>query len=260
MAAEENNKLYGLIGFPLQHSFSKGFFKDKFRDENTQATYENFPLPTLTISNFAKLWQQPNLAGLNVTIPYKQTVLPFLDDIDDKALRIGAVNVIKKLNTGKLKGFNTDYIGFKSSLNYFLSHRNLRALILGTGGASKAVEVVLQDLDLDYRLVSRTSQGANMLNYTNIDAGCLSQYHLIINTTPLGMSPHIDSFPNLPYHALTEQHFLYDLVYNPERTAFLKQGLKQKAQLKNGLDMLYKQAEAAWSIWMKDEDVDTILK
>lgn len=249
MAVRENNKLYGLIGFPLEHSFSKKFFQTKFRHEGLRAAYENFPLNTLTATVFKDLWRKPNLIGLNVTIPYKQAVIPFLDEVEDKALRIGAVNTIKKMTSGELKGFNTDYIGFKKTLTQFLTHKNIKALILGTGGASKAVEVTLQDLKIDYKLVSRQVKKVNVINYENITPQELSRFKLIINTTPLGMSPNIRTLPPLPYQALTPQHFLYDLVYNPEQTAFLKQGLKYGSKIKNGLDMLYQQAEAAWKIW-----------
>ena len=242
-------KLYGLIGFPLGHSFSKRFFQTKFRDQNIRARYENFPLPTLTKDIFNGLWKNPYLVGLNVTIPYKQSVVSLLDEVDDKAQQIGAVNTIKRMDSGYLKGFNTDYIGFKRSLLPFIDHQNLKALILGTGGASRAVAIVLRDLKLDYRLVSRKTQDVNLLSYKSITAERLSRYRLIINTTPLGMSPNISTLPPLPYRALTSNHFLYDLVYNPEQTAFLKQGVKYRAETKNGSDMLVEQAEAAWNIW-----------
>lgn len=249
MAVEENSNLYGLIGFPLDHSFSKSFFQEKFKNENILANYENFPLANFTAETFNDLWRKPNLVGLNVTIPYKQAVIPCLDEIDAKAEQIGAVNTIKRMPSGKLKGFNTDYDGFKTSLTDFPTHQNIKALILGTGGASKAVEVVLQDLGINYKLVSRQAKKANVINYENITPHELSRFKLIINTTPLGMSPDITTLPPLPYQALTPQHFLYDLVYNPEQTAFLKQGLKYGTKTKNGLDMLYGQAEAAWKIW-----------
>ena len=249
MAADENKDLYGLIGFPLGHSFSRGFFQKKFKNEGIRANYENLPLAKLTKKTFAALWQNPNLKGLNVTIPHKQTVMPFLDEVEDRAVRIRAVNTIKRTAAGKLKGFNTDYIGFKKSLTAFLTHQNLTALVLGTGGAAKAVAVVLQDLKIDYKLVSRQAHGSRILTYETITPDQLSQYRLIINTTPLGMSPKLTTFPPLPYQALTPQHFLYDLVYNPEATAFLKHGQKAGAKTKNGLEMLYGQAEASWAIW-----------
>ncbi|MGW8122624.1 shikimate dehydrogenase family protein [Roseivirga echinicomitans] len=244
---------FGLIGYPLGHSFSKKHFSEKFEKEGIEAEYELYPLeaidelPTLVKST-------KGLEGINVTIPYKESVLKFLDEIDEKAAAIGAVNTIK-IQKGKLKGYNTDYIGFKNSLTKFIGANPMpeNALILGTGGASKAVQAALYDLGIQHRLVSRNPQD-NALSYQHLNTPTpqhLNTYKLIINTTPLGMAPKTDSLPDLPYNQLTPDHFLYDLVYNPLVTAFLQEGIDAKCWVKNGLEMLYGQAEAAWEIWNK---------
>lgn len=243
-------QLYGLIGFPLGHSFSKGYFTAKFEKEHIEnSTYENFPLPD--INGFPELVRSlPDLKGLNVTIPHKTAVVPFLDELDPAAKAIGAVNTIRN-EGGRLIGYNTDTIGFRESLEVLLQPHHRHALVLGTGGASKAVEYTLRQLGIEYRLVSRNPQGPDDLRYDQIDAAILEKYTLLINTTPLGMHPATDTAPPLPYEYLDARHFLYDLVYNPAKTLFLHKGEAQGAAIKNGHEMLVLQAEAAWKIWNK---------
>jgi shikimate dehydrogenase len=243
-------KKFGLIGFPLSHSFSKRYFQEKFAKEAIQNhEYELYPLEN--ISSFPKLLKnEPQLVGLNVTIPHKQSVIPYLDELDETAQKIGAVNTIL-IRNGKTKGFNTDYIGFKQSLIGFLGNQpsQPQALIFGTGGASRAVQIALIDLQIPFLLASHSGKG---LAYEKIDAEIIKKCHLLINTTPLGMYPHTDTCPEIPYHFLNKQHFAYDLVYNPEETLFLQKAKMQGAKTKNGLEMLYLQAEAAWKIWQEN--------
>lgn len=242
-------RTYGLIGFPLSHSFSKRYFSEKFEKEGIKnCVYQLFPLEH--ISELTQLLTtQPNLMGLNVTIPYKEQVLPFLDELAESAQRVGAVNTIK-INNGRLVGHNTDVYGFQVSLERFLVEKNegLSALILGTGGAAKAVAFSLQVLNIPFKYVSRQAQNGNF-SYEDIDNEVLQKHKLIINTTPLGMSPKIDTFPPLPYHLLTNKHLLFDLVYNPEQTLFLQKGQEKGCATQNGLEMLILQAERAWQIW-----------
>ncbi|MCG8474413.1 MAG: shikimate dehydrogenase [Cytophagales bacterium] len=242
---------FGLIGKKLGHSFSKKYFSEKFENENIHGcAYELYELPD--IKRLKKLLlDHPALEGLNVTIPYKEEVLPFLDEIDEKARRIGAVNVVRKLANGTLKGYNSDYYGFRRSLENWLGERRPgKALILGTGGASKAVCVALEDMDIAVQFVSRKAS-ETCLTYEQLKESedIFKQHRLIVNTTPLGMHPHLDSFPDLPYEWINEHFFMYDLVYNPETTAFMKKGAKQGACAKNGLEMLVLQAEKSWEIW-----------
>ncbi|MEM9981800.1 MAG: shikimate dehydrogenase [Bacteroidota bacterium] len=241
-------QLFGLIGYPLSHSFSKQYFTEKFQQMQLKDhAYHLFELPR--IEDFPALWKtQPDLVGLNVTIPHKQAVIPYLDTLDPAAMRIGAVNVIKHLPDGSLRGYNSDYWGFKTSLERWLPSRPVKALILGTGGASKAVALALEDLGIPYQFVSRKAK-ENIWDYTKLDTEVLSQYALIINTTPLGMSPQVETAPAIPYEPLSEQHYLYDLVYNPAETRFMQYGKQQGAKVKNGLEMLHLQAEKAWEIW-----------
>lgn len=241
---------FGLIGKKLGHSFSKKYFTQKFEREGIQdVQYELYELPNAQKLK-SLLEQEPELVGLNVTVPYKQDVIPLLDELDEIAAKIGAVNTIS-IRQGKTKGFNTDYIGFKSTLEEFYPQEERKqALVLGTGGAAKAVWAVLDALQIPFRSVSRNPNPAKReLSYEQLTPKLLQTYNLIINTTPLGMHPHIDNMPDLPYEALTEQHYLYDLVYNPEQTLFLQKGATAGAQTCNGLDMLYRQANAAWAIW-----------
>lgn len=240
--------LFGLIGYPLSHSFSKRYFNDKFEQEQlTDYYYELFPLQG--IEELKKLvLNHANLKGLNVTIPYKKAVIPYLHAIDPEVEKIGAVNTIQ-IKNGKLKGFNTDVYGFEQSLLRVMQPEiHHRALILGTGGAAQAVAYVLQKNGIDYQYVSRTQSENNCLTYSELP-GQLKSYQIIINTTPLGMSPNIESKPDLPYQEVGAFHLFYDLVYNPTETAFLKAGKERGATIKNGLEMLHLQAEKAWEIW-----------
>lgn len=244
-------RVFGLIGYPLSHSFSKKYFSEKFRREQIgDAQYELFELGQIT--SFPELIAgQPGLSGLNVTIPHKQAVMPYLDELDASARKVGAVNVIR-IEEGRLTGYNSDYFGFyQSLLNWLPGDRSrITALVLGTGGASKAVCAALSDLEIPYNLVSRQA-GANSLSYEQLQASpdILQTPRLIINTTPLGMSPKTDAAPPIVYDKLTPEHFLYDLVYNPEETRFMQLGKEQGARVKNGLEMLQLQAEQAWEIW-----------
>ncbi|MGB1206149.1 MAG: shikimate dehydrogenase family protein [Chitinophagales bacterium] len=245
-------QLYGLIGYPLSHSFSKAYFTKKFEALGiTSKQYELFPLANINELSIL-LAQHKNMVGLNVTIPYKEKIFAFLDEVDEAAAKIGAVNTIKISQNGKTKGYNTDVYGFEKSLKAMLQTHHQNALILGTGGAAKAVKYVLEKCDIRYKMVSRKPK-ANEFAYEDIDANLLQKYTLIVNTTPLGMSPNIKSCPDLPYQYLTKKHFLYDLVYNPAETTFLKYGKQQGAIIKNGLEMLHLQAEKAWQIWNEDE-------
>ncbi|HAA11839.1 MAG TPA: shikimate dehydrogenase [Cytophagales bacterium] len=244
-------KQLGLIGYPLGHSFSKKYFSEKFSREGIPGwDYELYPLENIHELS-ALLENTPNLQGLNVTIPYKQDVMAYCQSLDPGAKRIGAVNTLKRLHDGSFRGFNTDYFGFRDSLRAWAGEAitGIQALILGTGGAAKAIQVALEDLEIPYRYVSRTAR-EGILSYAQLAEGNhLSDYHLIINTTPLGTAPNTDGAPDLPYAQLTSQHWLYDLVYNPEVTRFMALGQAQGAQTKNGLDMLIGQAEKAWEIW-----------
>jgi shikimate dehydrogenase len=240
--------LYGLIGFPLTHSFSKKYFTEKFQKENiADSKYELFEIKDAA-QILAVVESNVDLRGLNVTIPHKENVIQFLDEIDSAAKDIGAVNVIK-INSGKLKGYNSDYYGFRQSLINFIGEtKNIKALILGTGGAAKAVKAALQDLTISYKFVSRKKE-RDKFSYDELNENILSEYKLIINTSPLGMYPKTDSFPEIPYQFIGLEHFLFDLVYNPEETTFMKKGAAQGAKTQNGLEMLHLQAEKAWEIW-----------
>lgn len=239
---------YGLIGYPLTHSFSQRYFTDKFQREHIKdSVYANFPLEN--INDFPELLgNNKDLIGLNVTIPHKETVIPFLDGLDPVAEAIGAVNTIKISADGAF-GFNTDAYGFETSMKPFLKAHHTRALILGTGGASKAVAYVLKNIGLDILYASRNPKAENELGYDQINEHVLDACKLIVNTTPLGTYPNIEGRPQLPYELLTNEHFLYDLVYNPEKTKFLELGEQSGAAIKNGYDMLAHQAEKAWKIW-----------
>lgn len=241
-------KKYGLIGYPLGHSFSKKYFAEKFQKEGIEGCeYELYELENIDI--FRDLTSSNNLAGINVTIPYKQDVIPYLDRLDPStAGKIRAVNVIKFEEDGTKTGYNSDYYGFKTSLLEFLPHTKFKALVLGTGGASKAIKVALQDLDIPFLSVSRTKTD-DSISYADITAEVYASHALIINTTPLGMHPNEGIAPKLPYEKTTENHYFFDLVYNPEVTEFMRLGAKNGGQTINGLDMLIGQAEAAWKIW-----------
>lgn len=240
-------KCYGLIGYPLGHSFSKKYFTEKFLREGIKnSAYELFPLEQIEQLP-ALIKSHPHLKGLNVTIPYKEQVLSYLDELSDAVKEIGACNCIA-LTKGKLTGYNTDVIGFEQSLRPLLLPHHTKALILGTGGAAKAVAFVLKKLNIDFSYVSR-SKNTNILSYDDLTEAVIKAYPLIINTTPLGMQPHVETKPSLSYNALDSKHFCYDLVYNPARTAFLAEAEQRGAVIKNGLEMLELQAEAGWRIW-----------
>ena len=243
---------FGLIGKSLSHSFSQTYFTQKFHSlELTDCSYELFELADIRELP-GMLASHPDLVGLNITIPYKEQVLPFLHDVAPSAARVGAVNVIEITPEGKYIGHNTDYVGFRESLERFYPDRgeDVAALVLGTGGASKAVEVALRDLGIRYWVVSRNPMSKG-LTYDDLTPTLVGAHSLIINATPLGTYPRVDEFPPLPYEVLSSQHYLYDLVYNPSETRFLQKGAEAGAHTTNGFEMLCLQAEAAWRIWNK---------
>lgn len=245
---------YGLIGYPLGHSFSKSYFNEKFENEGINAEYINFEIPTLD-SLPEILASNPELKGLNVTIPYKEKVISYLDFISPEARAIGAVNVIRvdhKGNDTYLKGFNSDVIGFTKSIEPLLERFHKKALILGTGGASKAVNFGLKSLGLETVFVSRFERPGT-IQYSQITPDIIQEYNVIVNCTPCGMYPHIDECPQLPYEAMTSKNILYDLLYNPDETLFMKKGAQHGATVKNGLEMLLLQAFASWEFWHNKE-------
>lgn len=243
---------YGLIGYPLGHSFSISYFNEKFKNEGIDAVYENYEIPT--IEQLPEVLDtNPELRGLNVTIPYKEKVISYLDSLSPEASEIGAVNVIKIEHKGKktvLKGYNSDVIGFTRSIEPLLEPYHKKALILGTGGASKAIEFGLRSLKLETLKVSRTGKDG-AISYTDITPEMMKEYNVIVNCTPCGMFPHADECPDLPYNAMDNHTLLYDLIYNPDETLFLTKGKKQGAIIKNGLEMLLLQAFASWEFWNK---------
>ena len=248
---------FGLIGFPLTHSFSEKYFLEKFQRERiSDVQYKLFPLANL--SEFREfILDNPGIRGLNVTIPYKQKIISFLDELDVTAKAIGAVNTIKFVRTADrrriLIGHNTDAYGFEISIRSFLGKEKPQALILGSGGGSKAVQYVLNKLRIPFTLVSRKKKTAssdkNQISYEDLNEKIILENKLIINTSPLGMFPDTESFPPIPYVFLDNSHFIYDLVYNPEETTFLKKGKEQGANIMNGMEMLQLQAERSWQIW-----------
>lgn len=243
--------IYGLIGFPLGHSFSKKYFTEKFNKENLNAEFKNFELDNL--NDFHNLISiNKNLKGLSVTIPHKENIIRFLDELSPEAIETGAVNSIKIIRTKNsitTKGYNTDIYGFENSLLPFIKGEKVKALILGTGGAAKAVSYALNKCNIKYKYVSRTPKSGE-LSYRQLD-NSINQYQLIINTTPLGMFPNTDTFPDIPYEKLNKNYYLFDLTYNPEITVFLAKGREKGAHILNGLDMLHLQAERSWKIWNK---------
>lgn len=244
-------KEYGLIGFPLVHSFSQRYFNEKFASEGIDAEYLNFELNDIG-EIMEVIAEHPNLEGFNVTIPYKEQIIPYLDEMDPLAQRVGAVNVVKITRKSakdiRFKGYNSDVIGFRDSLSQFLGKNYRKALILGTGGASKAVEVALEELNIESVKVSR-KPAEGVLTYSDLDEKIINEHQLIVNTTPLGMYPDTDSCPDIPYSLLTADHFCYDLLYNPDITKFMKMCAQQGAAVKNGLEMLLLQAFESWRIW-----------
>ncbi len=247
-------KTYGLIGYPLEHSFSQNYFTEKFQKENIDARYLNFPISDIKF--FPELIEKhPYLAGLNVTIPYKQQVIEYLDHLSPVAQEVGAVNVIHIQWQEKkpvFTGYNTDIIGFSRSIEPLLQPGHKKALILGTGGASKAVAYGLSQLGLLYRFVSRKPQHPSQVSYESLTPEIINAYKVIVNTTPIGMSPNTDACPDIPYEGVTNSHVAFDLIYNPETTLFMQKCADKGATTKNGLEMLHLQAEAAWDIWNKD--------
>lgn len=248
-------KKYGLVGQSLGHSFSQTFFNQKFKSENIDAKYVNFEIPHIKeLKNILK--ENPDLEGLNVTLPYKTQVISLLDDIDNDARLIGAVNVIKfkkgVFGRIRLKGYNSDIVGFKQSIEPLLNNSHRKALILGTGGASRAVFHGLKQLGLASTLVSRTPK-TSCITYQEITPKVMEQYTVIVNATPLGMYPDVNTCPDIPYDLLTPNHLLYDLLYNPDETLFMKKGKERGAVVKNGLEMLLLQAFVSWEIWNKKE-------
>jgi shikimate dehydrogenase len=245
---------YGLIGYPLKHSFSIEYFNEKFASENIDAEYVNFEIPD--IKDFPEIIEEnPNLCGLNVTIPYKEQVIPYLDRLSPNAERIGAVNVIKIIrepNKKKiiLEGHNSDVVGFSQSIKPLLMPYHQKALVLGTGGASKAICHGLQDFGIITQLVSRTPK-PNAITYQDLTPLIMEEHKVIVNCTPVGMYPKVDFCPDIPYNLLTTQHLLYDLLYNPNETLFMKKGEEHRAVTKNGLEMLLLQAFISWEIWNK---------
>lgn len=238
--------IYGLIGKEIRHSFSPNYFQSKFlKEQILDCEYKLFHLEK--ISDFNLLIKQNNLKGLNVTIPYKEGIIPFLDELDDTAKKINAVNTIQ-FKSNKLIGFNTDVIGFEKSLKPLLKNNHKKALIFGTGGASKAVSFVLEKLKISFEIISQTK---SLIKYSDINAYLLNEYHLLINTTPLGMLPIVKTCVDIEYSAISDKHLVYDLVYNPLETEFLKKAKQQGAIIKNGLEMLEIQAEESWKIWNK---------
>lgn len=240
-------KEYGLIGRTLGHSFSERYFTQKFVDEGLDCTFKNFELTSIEeLKNM--LVENPYLEGFSVTIPYKKEIIPYLDELSYEASNIGAVNCVKVSN-GKLKGYNTDIIGFKESLLSFLNGvLPEKALVLGTGGASLAIQYVLAELGIEYQLVSRDATKGNY-TYDNIGCETVFEHHLIVNTTPIGMYPNVDAAPKIPYAYVTPSHYLFDLIYNPQLTQFLDYGEQRGAQICDGTQMLKLQADAAWKIW-----------
>ena len=242
--------LYGLLGYPLGHSFSRNFFNNKFEAEDIDAEYLNFEIPDINMIHEV-ISEHQNLKGLNVTIPYKEQVIPFLDELDEDAANIGAVNVIKIIRENgdlKLKGYNSDVIGFCDSIAPLLKPHMKKALILGTGGAAKAVFYGLKKLGIESQYVSRKKSDL-AIAYTELNEEILNEYHIIVNTTPLGMYPNMDESPDIPYELLNEKHLCYDLLYNPDETLFMKNAKAQGATTKNGLEMLLLQAFAGYEIW-----------
>ncbi|KQB42064.1 Shikimate dehydrogenase substrate binding, N-terminal domain protein [Flavobacterium daejeonense] len=247
---QNSKKRFGLLGRNISYSFSKGHFTKKFENEKYQGyTYENFDIQE--IGAFPDIIKNTeNLSGMNVTIPYKEEVIPFLDKLSKKATKIGAVNTIKFTKKGKLKGYNTDYFGFLKSLKPLLQPHHKKALILGTGGASKGVAFALEELGIGYTFVSRKAS-EKAIDYNQLNSDIFQEYQIIINSTPIGTSPNIEACPEIPYEFFTDKHIAYDLIYNPAETQFLKNAKERGAQIKNGLDMLIFQAEKAWEIWNK---------
>ncbi len=245
---------FGLIGYPLSHSFSRKFFSEKFSEEGIDAEYLNLELENIEQLPHV-IASYPDLVGLNVTIPYKEQVITFLDFVDESAALIQAVNTIHILRSGhhvSLHGYNTDIQGFQESIQPLIQQYHHKALILGTGGASKAVVKAFENLKIDTILVSRNPEEKGELSYNDLDEDVMDNYKIIVNTTPIGTYPNVEGCPTIPFELITSKHLLFDLVYNPEVTEFLKQGKQCGATIKNGLEMLHLQALASWEIWNRE--------
>ena len=243
-------KTFGLLGKNISYSFSSGYFSEKFKELKLENhSYVNFDIDT--IGEFPKLLKEysTKVNGMNVTIPYKQEILNLVDELDEEAAVIGAVNTIKFLESGKTKGFNTDVYGFENSLKPLLKPHHTKALIFGTGGASKAVAFALKKMKIDFCFVSRKPNLSNQIAYSALNSRIISEHKVLINCTPLGTFPEVNLYPDIPYKELTSTHLLYDLIYNPSVTAFLQKGKDKGAEIKNGLEMLQLQAEKSWQIW-----------
>ena len=239
---------FGLIGKNIEYSFSRAYFKNKFEVEGLEHSYENFDLQT--IDEFPEISKNTKqLKGLNVTIPYKEAIIPYLDKLNKKAEKIGAVNTIKITEKGKLIGYNTDYYGFQNTLKPFLKPLHKKALILGTGGASKAIAYSLRKLNIDFSYVSRHKSEKAEFTYKDLNESIVSNHQIIINCTPLGTYPNTNQCPDIPYDGISKEHLLFDLIYNPAETKFLSIGKSKGASICNGLKMLELQAEKAWEIW-----------
>ena len=244
---QPKSKKFGLIGKNIQYSFSKKYFTDKFVSENVEnCSYENFDIQD--IFEFTKVAKTELLVGLNVTIPYKETIIPFLDSISKKARKIGAINTIVFESDGKTKGYNSDWYGFKKAIEKNLKPHHKKALILGTGGSSKAVAFAFSKLEIDYTFVSR-SRNKNSFLYAELNEDILASHQIIVNCSPVGTSPNVDVCPDIPYEYLNETHLVFDLIYNPEKTLFLQKAQEKQAVIQNGFEMLVFQAEKAWKTW-----------
>ena len=249
---EGKNKVFGLLGKDIEYSFSRGYFTEKFEKLDLQkCKYVNFDIQK--IEDFTAVIKEggDSLGGINVTIPYKEEVMKYLDKLDETAKAIGAVNTIKFTKRGNLKGYNSDVVGFEKSIFPLIKKHHKRALILGTGGASKAIAYALKKNDIKFKFVSRKPEGKKEISYQDLTEEMMEKYQIIINSSPVGTSPNTDRCPDIPYQFITENHLLYDLIYNPEVTTFLAKGKAQGATIKNGYEMLQLQAEESWRIWNK---------
>ncbi|MBE0423514.1 MAG: shikimate dehydrogenase, partial [Lutibacter sp.] len=238
-----------IIGKDISYSFSRNYFQEKFKKLGlTSCQYYNFDIPEIEEFPFLLYHREDEFRGLNVTIPYKEAIIRYLDEVDPEAQKIGAVNTIKVTDDNKLVGYNTDAYGFQKSIAPLLKSHHKKALILGTGGASKAIAYIFKKLDINYKFVSR-NEAKNMITYEMLDAEIMNDYSIVVNCTPVGTHPNIENAPAIPYQYLSDKHLLYDLIYNPAETKFLQNGKKHGASIKNGLEMLELQAEKAWEIW-----------
>jgi len=249
MTENEKNNIFGLLGRNISYSFSRGYFTEKFQKlQLKNHSYLNFDIQSC--NDFPLIIASENdLKGINVTIPYKQEIIPFLDELDETAKQIGAVNTIKISKNKSLKGYNSDVVGFEKSIKPLIKTHHQKALILGTGGASKAVAFVFKKNNISYQFVSRNPSSIQEISYKNLTQEIIQSHTIIVNCSPLGTSPNIEKYPDIPYQFLNEHHLLYDLIYNPEETVFLSKGKKHGATIKNGLEMLQLQAEESWRIW-----------